>query len=59
MPQQNPNGQRRGRGSPLKDLLLLEGPGEVRKTLFSPVPGFERGGKVRRTGIYKLHKVSV
>jgi hypothetical protein len=24
--------------------------------LFSPLPDFKRGGDVKRTGVYKLHK---
>jgi hypothetical protein len=38
------------------ELLAFEGIDEGRKMLFSPVPGFKRGGKVRRTGVYMLHK---
>jgi hypothetical protein len=38
------------------ELLAFKGIDEGRKILFSPVPGFKRGGTVRRTGVYELHK---
>jgi hypothetical protein len=35
---------------------VFKGVDEARKMLFSPVPGFKRGGVVRKTGTYKLHR---
>jgi hypothetical protein len=53
---QNSKKKRDDRRDVAAELLPFKGIDEGRKMLFSPVPGFEHGGKVRRTGVYMLHK---
>jgi hypothetical protein len=52
----NSSKQRDDRRNIGAELLALRGVDEGRKMLFSPVPGFKRGGSVKRTGVYRLHK---
>jgi hypothetical protein len=53
---QNSNKKKDDRRGALGELMAFKGIDEGRKILFSPVPGFKRGGDVKRTGVYKLHK---
>jgi SLT domain-containing protein len=38
-----------------QERLIMSGIDQLRKAIFSPIGGLRRGGRIKQTGIYRLH----